>query len=168
MSLFLHDDILGLSSSADKVAKCSCRQPASVHRTCSSSEAEHPIQITPAPLRPKVEGSRCVRARRLLFKTTKEGMLIGQMGSFFYVHALTSISITTEDHSCDSSLVCARGAHAHSAPKKSILAFWFIHTHESMQRCHGLTTARRVSGSPFIITCTFLLCFWTAYLKCCI
>ena len=69
---------------------------------------------------------------QLLFKTTKKGMLIGQMGSFFYVHALASISITTEDHSCESSLVSAQRTHT---PPKSILAFWFIHKYESMQWC---------------------------------
>lgn len=67
----------------------------------------------------------------LLLKTTKEGILIGQMGSFFCVHALSNISITTEHHSCESSSVSSQKIHA---LPKFILALWFIHKHESMQR----------------------------------
>lgn len=58
----------------------------------------------------------CTRAhtqREMLQETTKWGMLIGQMGSFFYVHALASISISTEDHSCESSPVYAHNTHTH-------------------------------------------------------
>lgn len=105
--------------------------PVKLHHIMYTCKQTHSIQITPAS---QTERKRADVYTQLLFKTTKESMLIGQMGSFFYVHALDSISITTEDHSCESSLVSAQREHTHT-PQKSNLAFWFIYKHESMQRC---------------------------------
>lgn len=45
---------------------------------------------------------------QLFLKTPKKGVLIGQMGSFFNVHVLPRIYITTEHPRSDSSLVSAQ------------------------------------------------------------
>lgn len=93
----------------------------------------HCTQITPAPLTEKKRADvrvcvyACTHAHTDAAVTTKWGMLIGQMGSFFCAHALASISISTEDHSCESSLPCAllthRHAHTHT-PQKFSLPYW--------------------------------------------
>lgn len=100
------------------------------HRTYKQT---HPLQAAPAQTAGEMTDV-CTHTHthtHLLLKTTKEGILIGQMGSFFCVHALSNISITTEHHSCESSSVSSQKIHA---LPKFILALWFIHKHESMQR----------------------------------
>lgn len=67
---------------------------------------------------------------QLLEKTTKQGMLIGQMGPFFCVHALASISISTEDHSCESSLVSSLNTHTHLQN-----SFWQSGSFTNMKVC---------------------------------
>lgn len=52
-------------------------------------------------------------------------------GSFFCVHALASINITTEAHSCDSSLVSSPNRRTHLTSKTGS----FTSKHESMQHC---------------------------------
>ena len=86
------------------------------------------------------------------------------MGSFFYVHALAWISITTEAHSCESSLVSSPRTHT---PPKFILAFWFIHQHESMQR--GTVSWHRGRSTIFSV-CRLqraerCLCFFVSLIK---
>lgn len=89
----------------------------------------HCTQITPAPLTEKKRADvhvcvyACTHAHTDAAVTTKWGMLIGQMGSFFCAHALASISISTEDHSCESSLLCAPLTHTHT-PRKFSLPYW--------------------------------------------
>lgn len=63
------------------------------------------------------KGQMCAHTQ-LQQKTTKRGMLIGQMGLSSCVHALASINITTEDHSCESSLVSAPNGRTHLTSKK--------------------------------------------------
>lgn len=47
----------------------------------------------------------------VFLKTPKEGVLIGQMGSFFDAHALPRIYITTERARSDSSVVSTQQTH---------------------------------------------------------
>ena len=84
--------------------------PLKLYQKTQEHTRKHILYRSHLYLRKRGKGQMCIRTQ-LLLKTTKEGLLIGQMGSFFYLHALAGISITTEDHSCESSLVSSPNAH---------------------------------------------------------
>lgn len=68
------------------------------------------------------EKARCVHTHTAAVENNKARHANWADGSFFCVHALACINITTEDHSCDSSLVSSPNRHTHLH-----LQNWIVH-----------------------------------------